>query len=216
MIVPTVVGKQHRVTFQSSSKKKTGLLEQVYSDVCGPMREKTLGGASYFVTFIDDASRKVWVFVLKSKDQVAAVFEIFHRLVERQTGKKLRCIRTDNGGEYTGVFHQYYRAQGIRHEQTVPKTPQENGVAERMNRTIVERVRCMLSQSKLPKSFWGEAVQTACYLINRSPSSALDGEVPEKVWTGKNIRYDYLRIFGCRAFVHVPKDERTKLDDKTR
>ena len=85
-----------------------------------------------------------------------------------------------------------------------------------MNRMIVERVRCMLSQSKLPKSFWREAVQTVCYLINRSPSSALDGEVPEKVWTGKNVRYDYLRIFGCRAFVHVPKDERTKLDDKTR
>ena len=88
------------MTFQSSSKKKTDILEQVYSDVYGPMREKTLGGASYFVTFIDDASRKVWAFVLKSKDQVAAVFETLHRLVERQTGKKLRCICTDNGGEY--------------------------------------------------------------------------------------------------------------------
>ena len=100
--------------------------------------------------------------------------------------------------------------------QSVPKTLQENGVAERMSMTIVERVGCMLSQSTLPKSFFREAVQTSCYLINRPPSSSLDGEVLEKVWTEKNVRYNYLRIFGCMAFLHVPKDERAKLDDKAR
>ncbi|GJR03812.1 putative RNA-directed DNA polymerase [Tanacetum coccineum] len=120
-----------------------------------------LGGCSYFVTFIDDHSRKVWVYTLKTKDQVLDVFKQFHALVERQTGKKLKCIRSDNGGEYIGPFDAYCREHGIQHQKTPPKTPQLNGLAERMNRTLVERVRCLLSHAGLPASFWGEALNTA-------------------------------------------------------
>ena len=176
-------GKQHRVSFvkTASHTNKVHALDLVYSDVCGPMRTKTLGGALYFVTFIDDASRRVWVYALKSKDEVFGVFKLFHAMVERETGRSLKCIRTDNGGEYIGDFHEYCKSLGKRHEQSVPKTPQHNGVAERMNRTIVERIRCMLSHAKLPKMFWGEAMHTAVYLINRSPSAPLNGEVPENV-----------------------------------
>ena len=85
-----------------------------------------------------------------------------------------------------------------------------------MNRTILERVRCLLSHSKLPRSFWGEAMRTIVDLINLSPSVPLNGDVPEKVWTGKEVSYDHLRVFGCRAFVHIPKDERSKLDPKAK
>ena len=95
---------------------------------------KTLGGALYFVTFIDDCSRKLWVYVLKTKDQVLGVFKQFQASVERETGKKLKCIRTDNGGEYCGPFDEYCKHQGIRHQKTPPKTPQLNGLVERMNR----------------------------------------------------------------------------------
>ncbi|GJY87788.1 putative RNA-directed DNA polymerase [Tanacetum coccineum] len=151
-----LAGKQTRLAFKSRSPfRMENILDLVHSDVCGPMKTKTLGGCSYFVTFIDDHSRKVWVYTLKTKDQVLDVFKQFHALVERQTGKKLKCIRTDNGGEYIGPFDAYCREHGIQHQKTPPKTPQLNGLAERMNRTLVERVRCLLSHAGLPASFWG-------------------------------------------------------------
>ena len=177
-----LLGKQHRVSFSSKSTKKSKILELVYSDVCGPIEVESLGGYKYFVTFIDDASRKTWVYLLKSKDQVFQNFQQFHAMVERKIGKPLKCLRTDNRGEYIShEFKEYCSKHGIRHEKTVPGTPQHNGVAERMNRTIVEKVRCMLRTAKLPKSFWGAPVLTACYLINRSPSAPLGFDVPEKV-----------------------------------
>jgi hypothetical protein len=128
----------------------------------------------------------------------------------------LRCIRTDNGGEYLGPFDEYCKQQGIRHQRTPPKTPQLNGLAERMNRTLVERVRCLLSQSQLPNSFWGEALSTSVHVLNLTPCVPLQFDVPDRVWTGKDVSYDHLRVFGCKAFVHIPKDERSKLDVKTR
>ncbi|CAA0832257.1 Uncharacterized mitochondrial protein AtMg00710, partial [Striga hermonthica] len=150
---------------------KENVLEMVYSDVCGPMEVESLGGSRYFVTFIDDASRKLWVYLLRTKGEVFQYFKRFHAMVERQAGKPLKCLRSDNGREYTShEFKNYCAEHGIRHEKTVPGTPQHNDVAERINRTIMEKVRCMLRMAKLPKPFWGEAVLTACYLINRSPS----------------------------------------------
>ena len=164
----------------------------------------------------DDASRKLWVYILRTKDQVFQVFKKFHALIERETGRKLKRLRTDNGGEYTSrEFEEYCSNHGIRHEKTVPGTPQHNGVAERMNRTIVEKVRSMLRMAKLPKTFWGEAVRTACYLINRSPSVPLEFDIPERVWTNKELSYSHLKVFGSKAFAHVPKEQRTKLDDKS-
>lgn len=212
-----LAGKQHRVSFQRSddAKRRKKILDLIHSDVCSTS-ERSLGGAQYFVTFIDDHSRKVWVYPLKKKDQVLQAFKEFHASVERASGRKLKCLRSDNGGEYLGPFEAYCKTHGIRHEKTPPKTPQMNGIAERMNRTIAEKVRSMLSHAKLPKSFWGEAVRTAVDLINLSPSRPLNGEIPDEVWYGKKASYGQLRVFGCRAFVHVPKDERAKLDTKTK
>ena len=130
------------------------------------MQSNTLGGALYYVTFINDHSRKVWAYALKSKDQVLDVFKDFHVKVERQIGKQLKSVRVDNDGEYKGPFEQYYRSHEIRLEKIVPKTLQQNSVVERMNRTIYDRIRCMLSHEKLPKSFWGEAMRTIIDLIN--------------------------------------------------
>ncbi|KAM2683111.1 hypothetical protein EV1_044763 [Malus domestica] len=150
-----------------------------------------------------------------AKDQVFQTFQEFHAMVEREIGKPLKCLRSDNGGEYTShQFREYCVKHGIRHEKTVPGTPQHNGVAERMNRTIMEKVRCMLRTAKLSKQFWGEAVRTACYLINRSPSVPLGLDVPERVWAGNDVSYSHLKVFGCKAFVHVPKEQRSKLDYK--
>lgn len=163
-------GKQHRVAFQRSSTptRRKHILDLVHTNVCS-MSEKSIGGASYFVTFIDDHSRKVWVRLLKSKDQVLYAFKEFVAQVERSTSQKLKCVRSDNGGEYRGPFETLCKSHGIRMEKTPPKTPQLNGIAERMNRTIGERFRCMLSHAKLPKSFWGEAIMTAVDIINLTP-----------------------------------------------
>ncbi|KAI4324009.1 hypothetical protein L6164_023577 [Bauhinia variegata] len=180
------------------------------------MDSRTLGGCLYFVPFIDDYSRKVWVFALKSKDQVLDVFKHFHASVERETNRKLKCVRADNGGEYKGPFERYCKDHGIKLEKVVPKTTQQNGVAKRMNRTITERIRCMLSHTKLPKAFWGESMRTTVDLINLSPSVPLSGDIPERVWKGKDVSYKHLRVFGCKAFVHIPRDERFKLDAKSK
>ncbi|CAL1360546.1 unnamed protein product [Linum trigynum] len=216
--VDCLAGKQNRVAFKSSIPSRAkNVLDLVHSDLCEPdVNVKSLGGARYFVTFIDDHSRKTWVYTLKTKDQALDVFKQFLALVERETGKKLKCIRTDNGGEYRGPFANFCKEHGIRQQFTPPKTPQLNGLAERMNRTLLERVRCLLSHSKLPQSFWGEALLAAVYVWNRSPSVPLKYDAPEKVWTGKEVSYKHLRVFGCKAFVHIPKDERSKLDSKTR
>ncbi|WVZ17355.1 hypothetical protein V8G54_010337 [Vigna mungo] len=212
-----LAGKQRRVSFRRSEngRRKDHILDLVHSDVCSTS-EKSLGGAQYFVTFIDDHSKKLWVYPLKRKDEVLRIFKEFHASVERETGRKLKCLRSDNGGEYRGPFEHYCKTHGIKHEKVPPKTPQMNGVAEKFNRTIAEKVRSMLSHAKLPKSLWGEAVVTAADLINLSPSRPLNGKIPEKVWSGKKASYHNLRVFGCKASVHIPKDERAKLDAKVK
>jgi hypothetical protein len=117
-----LVGKQRRVSFQKYfSLRKSNILDLVHTDVC-TMNTKTLGGALYYVTFIDDHFRKMWVFALKTKDQVLGVFKVFHLKVEKETGRQLKCVGVDNGGEYRGPFEEYCKSHGIRLEKIVPKT----------------------------------------------------------------------------------------------
>nr|KYP36396.1 Retrovirus-related Pol polyprotein from transposon TNT 1-94 [Cajanus cajan] len=128
---------------------------------------KTLGGGSYFLTIIDDFTRRVWLYVLKDKTETYKKFRDWYTLIQNQLETKLKVLRTDNGLEFLSEqFAEFCRNQGIKRHRTVPHTPQQNGLAERMNRTILERVRCMLLGSGLSKKFWGEAATTAAYLIN--------------------------------------------------
>ena len=113
-------------------------------------------------------------------------------------------------------FEAHLKACGIRHELTTPKTPEQNGAAERLNCTLVETTRVMLLDSGLHQKFWAEAISTAAYLRNRSPTSAVEGVTPHEAWYGRKPRVEHLRVFGCTAYVHVPKDERGKLDSKTK
>ena len=213
-----VYGKQTQEPHKSKGQRRDERLALVHSDLCGPMPSLSLGGATYFATFIDDYSQKVWVYFLKHKDEVLKVFQTFVQLVENETGQKLKCLRTDNGGEYVSkAFQDFCDGKGIKRELTAPYNPPQNGVAERMNRTIQEKVRSMLSNAELPNGFWAEAVATAVHLINRSPSKVLDKEaVAEMVWTGKPSLYKHLRVFGCEAYSHIPKQLRNKLEPKSR
>ena len=125
-------------------------------------------------------------------------------------------MRTDNGGEFCKKeFEKFCKKCGIARQKTTPYTPQQNGVAERMKRTLMEKARSMLSGTGLGQEFWAEAMETTCYLVNRSPSSALEDKTPHEVWTGKKPSLSHLRVFGCDAYVHVPKEKRTKLDNKS-
>ena len=134
---------------------------------------------------------------------------------EESSRYKLKVLRTDNGGEFTSTeFQEYLQQEGIKHELTVPKTPEQNGVAERMNRTLVETTRSMLFGAKLPQRFWAEALSTAVYLRNRSPTKAVKNITPYEAWFGEKPRVDHLRVFGSTVYAHIPKDERGKLDSK--
>ena len=149
------------------------------------MNPESVGGGKYFVTFIDDATRYTWVYILKFKSEVFSTFQNWKTLVENQYEKKIKILRSDNGGEYVSTeFEKYLRKEGIRHEKTVPKTTEQNGLSERMNRTLVEAVRSMLSDSKLPKMFWAEALSTATYFRNRSPNVALNNITPYEALNG--------------------------------
>jgi hypothetical protein len=140
-----VYGKQKRVRFLRVRKeKKNERLDLVHTDVWGLAQVSSLGGSRYYVTFIDDATRKTWVYCIRQKSDVFDTFKKWKALVENEIGKSLKCLRSDNGGEYCSKeFDDYCSYHGIRREKIVPRTPQENGVSERMNRTIMERARSM-------------------------------------------------------------------------
>ena len=132
-------------------------------------------------TFIDDSTRKVWVYFLKNKSDVFSTFVKWKAEVENQTGARVKCLRSDNGGEYSSKkFINFCAAHGIRMEKIIPNTPQLNGVAERMNKTLNERARSMRLHAGLPKIFWTDAINTVAYLINRGPSVPLNGELPKE------------------------------------
>ncbi|GJW03442.1 retrotransposon protein, putative, ty1-copia subclass [Tanacetum coccineum] len=199
-----IFGKHKRVKFNTSVHTTEGILDYVHSDLWGPSQEASLGGARYMLTIIDDFSRRVWPYFLKHKSEAFSAFKEWKVMVETQTGKKVKKLRTDNGMEFcSNEFNSYCKSEGIVRHYTVPHTPQQNGVAERMNRTIISKARCMLSNAGLSKRFWAEAASTACYIINMSPSIPLGKKTPIEVWSGSPANYSDLRIFGCPAYAHI-------------
>lgn len=209
-------GKQTRLPFKHVAVRATKMLELIHSDVGGPIECDSLGGSRFYVVFVDDFTRKVFVYILKTKSEVPQVFSDFKQFVENQTGKKIQILRTDNGTEYVNAsLLSILRKSGILHQKTAPYTPEQNGVAERMNRTLVERSRCMIFDAKLDKSYWAEAISTAAYVINRSPCRMIKGNTPEEMWSGRNTDLKRLRVFGCTCWVHVPKQKRKKFDPKS-
>ncbi|KAI3767934.1 hypothetical protein L2E82_18363 [Cichorium intybus] len=215
---PCVLGKQKKVTFKKiGHQPKSEKLELVHSDVYGPTSVSSVGGSRYYVTFIDDCTRKVWVYFLKHKSEVFSTFKKWKATVENETDLKIKCFRSDNGGEYSSKeFVDYCANQGIRMQKTVPETPQQNGVAERMNRTLNERAKSMRLHAGLPKMFWADAVSTAAYLINKGPSVPIGFKIPEEEWQGRDISLKHLKVFGCVSYVKVKDSERDKLEAKAR
>lgn len=161
------------------------VLELIHADLCGPVPVESNGGSKYFLTCTDDFSRKCTIYYLKSKSEIKSYIEKFIIRVERETDRKVKRFRTDNGLEFcNNDLKRLYNSLGIRHEKTNVYTPQMNGVAERVNRTMLDMVRAMLETAKLPDRFWAEALATACYIKNRIMHSAINDNTPGGIWTG--------------------------------
>ena len=173
-------------------------------------------GSRYFLLFVDDFNRKMWVYFLKKKSYAFTVFQKFKPLVEKEFGKSIITLRSNNGGEFcSNAFSSFLDTHGIQRQFTTPHTPQQNSVVERRNRTITEMAHSMLEHRHVPKQFWAEAINTAVYLLNRSPTVAVKGKTPEEAWLGCKPRISHLKVFGSLAFVWTLDASHTKLDAKT-
>jgi hypothetical protein len=201
------------VTTDNRSKE---ILDLIHSDVCGPMTVASLAEYLYYVLFIDDHSRKTWIYFLKNKDGVLAKFQEFKAQVENLTERKVKVLRSDNGGEYTSKeFNSFCIEAGIKREFTVPYNPQQNGVAERKNETIIEATKAMIHDQSLPMTLWAEACMIV-YVQNCSPHQILKNITPEEAFTKVKPEIRYFKIFGCPVYLHVPKEKRSKLEPSGR
>lgn len=192
-------------------------LQIIHADLCGPVQPSSNSNKKYFLSFIDDFSRKNWVYFLHDKAETFSLFKSFKSLVEKEAGGSIICLRTDRGGEFnSSAFKEFCKTQGIRRQLTVACTPQQNGVAERKNRTIMNMVWSMLTGRRVPKIFWPEATKSCVHVLNRSPTIAVQGKTLEEAWSGVKPSVDYFRVFGCIAHVHTLDQLQVKLDDKSK
>ena len=221
--VDCIKGKQTKHT-KKGATRSTQLLEIIHTDICGPFNVNSFNKEKYFITFIDDYSRYGYVYLLHDKSQAVNALEIYVNEVERQLDKKVKIVRSDRGGEYfgrydetgqhPGPFAKFLERRGIRAQYTMPGTPEQNGVSERHNRTLMDMVRSMMSNASLPLSLWMYALKTAMYLLNRVPSKAVP-KTPFELWTSRKPSLRHLHVWGCQAEIRVYNPQEKKLDART-
>jgi hypothetical protein len=189
-------------------------LEMIHSYVW-TTKTKSIGGCRYYVNFIDDHTRKVWVYFMKHKGEMFQHFLNFKAMVEKEKGVSIKCIRTNGGGEYfSNEFNEYLKEHGIQRKYSCKYSPQHNGVVERKNIHIAEITCAMLNEKNLLNYFWVKVVATTIYIMNRTPIMAVHGMTPEEKFTGKKPDVSCLIMFGCIAYLHVPNEKISKLDPK--
>ncbi|KAF5094301.1 hypothetical protein DV451_005044 [Geotrichum candidum] len=214
-----VQGKSTIRPLTLSKSRASRPLELLHTDVSGPKNVPNIDGSLYFVTIIDDYSRFAHVSLVANKSDTQTCLRQFILDAEAAfsgQGFKVQKIRSDNGGEYSShVLAEFLSERGIEHNFTVPYKPQQNGRAERLNRTLQDKARCLLIQSKLPHQFWGEAILTATFIYNRLPCSA-HGDAPAALWNGVTPDLKLTRVFGCSVHVVIPRARReAKFDSLT-
>ncbi|KAL4310044.1 hypothetical protein GQ457_01G035740 [Hibiscus cannabinus] len=219
--VDCIKGKQTNKS-KKGAKRSSTILEIIHSDICCP--DMDVQGQKYFITFIDDYSRYMYLYMLHHKSEALEAFKVFKAEVEKQCGKQIKIVRTDRGGEYygrytedgqvPGPFAKFLQDNGIVGQYTMPGSPDQNGVAERRNRTLMDMVRSMLSGSKLPKSLWVEALKTAVYILNRVPTKAVP-KTPFELFKGWKPSLRHIRVWGCPSEVRIYNPQEKKLDPRT-
>ena len=198
---PCDSAKQTRVSHPADPSRASEVLELVHMDLCGPISVRGIGNVSYFLTILDDYSEASVVRLVQSKNEVSTLVIQVLTLLERRTGRRVQAIRTDNGTEFVNAtLTQYLQTQGIVRQRSAPYTPEQNGRAERLNRTLLEKVRAMLADAGVPKFLWPEAVITANYLRNRSPT-AHGSVTPTELLTSRKPSVKHFRVFGSPVSV---------------
>lgn len=198
-----IKGKHARQPFHQSNSKTNGILELIHSDLCGPMHISSFGNSRYMLTFVDDFSGKLFVYFLKNKSETFTKFKEFKIMIEKRTDKFIKTFRTDNGGEFcSGEIEHFLTISGIVHQYKAPYTPQQNGKAERINRTIIEKARCLMIDAGMDKKLWAEAVSTAAHIYNKTESRVLNYRSPEEVFSNRKPNLKYMQVFGASAMVH--------------
>ncbi|GJX50618.1 retrovirus-related pol polyprotein from transposon TNT 1-94 [Tanacetum coccineum] len=190
--------KPHKPKSEDTNQEKLYLL---HMDLCGPMRVASVNGKKYILVIVDDYSRFTWVKCLRSKDEAPAFIINFLKMIQVRLKETVRRIRTDNGTEFVNqTLREYYEKVGISHETSVARSPQQNGVVERRNRTLIEAARTMLIYAKAPLFLWAEAVATACYTQNRSMIRRRHGKTPYELLHDKPPDLSYLHVFGALCY----------------
>jgi transposase InsO family protein len=182
----------------------------------GPFSHPSINKARFVVIFVDDLSRFTWIYFLRQKSEVFQHLKDFKALVETQSGKKIKVLQTNNGGEYVNhEIHNIFHEAKIQLQHTVPYTPQKNGVVERKNRSLKEMASCMLHEESLPQRLWAEALSFAKYIQNRSPHRSIKDKTPYEVWSVLKPEVTHFCIFGSHAWAQIPSKKRKALDPQT-
>ena len=206
------LGKSKVLPFPSEGSRATNPFDIVHSDVWGISPIISHEGYKYFVTFIDDYSRYTWVYFLRKKSEVFSMFKLFLGLIHTQFAATIKTLRSDSGGEYmSNEFQSFLQNKGIISQRSCSYTPQQNGVAERKNRHLLDVVRTLLIETYVPPKFWVDVLTTATYLINRLPSQKLGLDTPYFRLHQCQPKYDNLHTFGCVCFMHLSPPYRNKL-----
>jgi transposase InsO family protein len=207
------LAKHTRGTYPSSGMRSKKPFEVIHSDVWGPCEVHSISGHRWFVTFIDCFSRYTWLYLLKRKSDVFSVFKDLCALIKNQHEATIKVLRSDNGTEYVNQeLEQFLTANGIEHQTTRVNTPEQDGVAERKNRHLLEVARSLMFTMHVQKFLWGEAIKTATYLINRMPLCTLGYKTPTKCLLNSNEFVVPPKVFGCVCFVHDYRNSVGKLD----
>lgn len=209
--------KHTMISFPKGIDRKARIpFEQVHMDLVGPVEVSSIGGARYAVVFVDEFTRWINIYCVKSKDEAIEASKQYVLDVKGLGNSyQLKGLRSDNAGELSSdEFKNWCKEQGVIQSFGGPYSPQQMGIVERANRTIFEMVRCLLKEAKLGKRYWAEAAATAVYTINRLPSTGIEGDTPYFRVYGKNCKVSHMRVFGCTAYVHKYDHQRQKLDDK--
>ncbi|GJU12072.1 retrovirus-related pol polyprotein from transposon TNT 1-94 [Tanacetum coccineum] len=207
------LGKSKKHTHKPKTENTNlEVLNTLHMDLCGPMRVQIINGKKYILVIVDDYSRFTWVKFLRSKDETPEVVIKFLKQIQVGLNKTIRYIRTDNGTEFVNKdLTAYYEHVGIFHQKAVPRTPQQNDVVERQNRTLVEAARTMLIFSKAPMFLWAEAVATACYTQNRSLIHTLHNKTPYELVHDKKPDLTFFLVFGALCYPTNDSEDLGKL-----
>ncbi|GJV00275.1 putative ribonuclease H-like domain-containing protein [Tanacetum coccineum] len=210
-------GKQHKASCKAKSVSSISQpLQLLHMDLFGPTSVRSINHKTYCLVITDDFSRFSWVFFLRTKDDTSGILKDFIRQIENQLNKKVKTIRCDNGTEFKNRdIIEFCGSKGIKREYSNARTPQQNGVAERKNRTLIEAARTMLADSFLPNTFWAEAVSTACYVLNRVLVTKPQNKTPYELITGKIPIISYIRPFGCHVTILNTIDHLGKFNGKS-